>query len=235
MHAGCGPPLFRPPSRDLPLPGNVRAAAGGALALGALLPDLIDKPVGHILLAGSLDYGRLLAHDIFAVLILALPGFLQLHRRGSLTLLAVTAGVLLPQLLDAMWLFPANWLFPLLGPFTAEPVEDFLLVGLLRELTSPFEWLFLAASMPMLLALYREPFLRRFPFLPAPLFSLCPAIPAIALLAAGLYSVATALFSFGNTLTWVESSAYNLLFGLLLITIAIYLLRVWPSRREESF
>ncbi len=202
----------------------------GAAALGGLLPDLVDKPVGHILLAGSLDYGRLLVHDLFAVLILALLGFLLLHRRGSLALLAVAGGVLLHQLLDAMWLHPENWLFPLLGPFSVEHLENYFLAAIVQELTNPFEWLFLAASTALLLALYREPI--RSPVLPDRLLHLCPALPASALLASGLYTVVAALLSADNILTWVESPAYNLLFGLLLVAVGLSLYRIPLSRTD---
>ncbi len=58
-------------------------------------------------------------------------------------------------------------------------------------------------------------------------------VPVLALLASACHSVASALFAFENTLTWVESAAYNLLFGLLLRAIAAYLLRSGPGRRPE--
>lgn len=36
----------------------------GAILLGPVLPDLIDKPIGEILLADSLSNGRLVAHTL---------------------------------------------------------------------------------------------------------------------------------------------------------------------------
>lgn len=122
-----------------------------AAALGGILPDLIDKPLGHIILKSTLDYGRIYGHGlIFSLLVLA-AGILVWHYYRSLAGVALALGVLSHQLLDMMWLLPANWFYPLLGPFQPEYVPDFFADGLLRELSNPSEWLFAAAVLVLLL------------------------------------------------------------------------------------
>ena len=49
----------------------------GFAALGALIPDLIDKPVGHILFAETLDSGRLFGHGLLFVGILLAAGIIS--------------------------------------------------------------------------------------------------------------------------------------------------------------
>jgi membrane-bound metal-dependent hydrolase YbcI (DUF457 family) len=118
----------------------------GFAALGAVLPDLIDKPVGHILLAESLDSGRIFAHGLlFLVLVLA-AGVVLKQRHQSFALLAVAAGALSHQALDTMWTTPVTWFFPLLGPYQPYDYTDYFGNAILAEASSLSEWIFLAAS-----------------------------------------------------------------------------------------
>ena len=85
----------------------------GFCALGAVLPDLIDKPLGHILLGGSLNSGRIFGHGLLFLALLLVAGIILMRRRQSFALLAVAAGTLSHQVLDAMWAIPVTWYFPL--------------------------------------------------------------------------------------------------------------------------
>ena len=92
------------------------AAPLAAVAVGALLPDLVDKPLGHLVLGW--DAGRLFAHTILFTLLLA-GGALALLRRAPRTgavLAALAFGSATHLLLDRMWLEPAVLLWPLMGP-----------------------------------------------------------------------------------------------------------------------
>lgn len=83
----------------------------GYVLVGALLPDLIDKPLGHVLLGW--DNGRLWAHTLlFAVALLGLATYV-----GSRWGLTMGVATLIHQGLDQAWLDPASWLWPLAGPF----------------------------------------------------------------------------------------------------------------------
>lgn len=97
------------------------------LLLGALLPDLIDKPLGHILLPGN--NGRIIAHTLLFSALLLLIG---LAWKSALPL---SLGVSMHQLLDSMYLSPESSLWPVLGPF---PSTDFHISSWLDSLTDPF-------------------------------------------------------------------------------------------------
>jgi hypothetical protein len=76
--------------------------------IGSLLPDIIDKPVGMILL--PLNNGRVFGHTLLFILIFLLIGLK--YRKSSLAL-AFTSFLHLLQ--DEMWNEPETFLWPLLG------------------------------------------------------------------------------------------------------------------------
>ena len=81
------------------------------VALGALLPDIIDKPLGYILF-GSASMGRIYAHTLlFLLVIMALVAY----RRNMASL---AGGVFAHLCLDQMWSSPVILLWPLLGGFS---------------------------------------------------------------------------------------------------------------------
>ncbi|MDD2473955.1 MULTISPECIES: metal-dependent hydrolase [unclassified Methanoculleus] len=127
----------------------------GFAALGAVLPDLLDKPVGHLLLAESLDSGRTVGHGLLFVMLLLIAGIVLERRRGSFALLAVATGVLSHQVLDLMWTMPVSWYFPLLGPYEPYEFDDFFGNAILAEVSSFSEWIFLAASAGIVFAACR--------------------------------------------------------------------------------
>jgi hypothetical protein len=112
-------------------------------AIGAVLPDLIDKPVGYLLLQFYFGYGRILFHTLLVFAIILAAGIVLWRYRGSPLLLALAAGILLHQVLDAMWNEAEGWLFPLLGtPLLWHIYPRRNLFILLRDnLLNPTEWL----------------------------------------------------------------------------------------------
>lgn len=89
------------------------------LALGSMLPDIIDKPLGLIVF-GSPSMGRIFAHTL---LFLMLLGALCFYSR-DIRLFSLTWGVLIHLSLDFMWNSPETLLWPLLGPFPSAPLLD---------------------------------------------------------------------------------------------------------------
>ena len=110
-----------------------------ACILGSVLPDLIDKPLGYIVFP-SIGDGRLIAHSLIGfALILLITGALYKDR---FVIAALGIGILTHQILDEMWKIPVNWFYPILGPFPVYQMEDYFGWGLMRELTTPSEYLF---------------------------------------------------------------------------------------------
>ncbi|MGC9515687.1 metal-dependent hydrolase, partial [Methanocrinis sp.] len=82
------------------------------VAIGSILPDLIDKPLG-LLIYGSMATGRIFAHTLlFLLLLVAIAAILKSRAIGSLAF-----GVLAHQALDSIWRTPEIFLWPLLGGF----------------------------------------------------------------------------------------------------------------------
>ena len=44
--------------------------------------------------------------------------------------------------MDEMWMLPADWFWPLLGPFTGHMIPGFIGYYFWHEITSPSEWIF---------------------------------------------------------------------------------------------
>jgi len=107
---------------------------------GALLPDLIDKPLGLLVLSGSIGSGRIFSHTLLFLLLLLIAGLALRSRYRAPGLLAVAAGVASHQVLDLMWEMPETWCYPFLGPFRPIVQEGWFLQKLLLELQNPVEW-----------------------------------------------------------------------------------------------
>jgi hypothetical protein len=111
--------------------------------IGAVLPDLIDKPVGYILLWGYLEYGRILFHTFLAFALVLAAGIILRRYRGTPVLIALAAGILSHHIFDSMWNETANWFFPFLGApvLTQDIPADYILLLLRDDFLNPSEWL----------------------------------------------------------------------------------------------
>ncbi|HEV8573439.1 MAG TPA: metal-dependent hydrolase [Dehalococcoidia bacterium] len=84
------------------------------VALGALLPDLIDKPLAWFILGDRVEDNHLLAHTMLFGLILALPG-LYLTSRGNPWLISLACGVIVHLFCDPVLREPRTLAWPLYG------------------------------------------------------------------------------------------------------------------------
>jgi len=112
-------------------------------AVGAILPDLIDKPLGILLPQVYFGYGRVFFHTLPVLILVLVAGVILWVYRRSPLLFALAAGILSHQILDAMWNEPAGWFFPFLGTprsWQTSPNRD-ILVLLGRNLMNPSEWI----------------------------------------------------------------------------------------------
>jgi membrane-bound metal-dependent hydrolase YbcI (DUF457 family) len=81
------------------------------LALGAVLPDLIDKTFGVVFLGN----GRGFCHSIILTLVLSVITVLLFKTRKSPILISIVLGWFIHLLLDTMWQKPTSFFWPLLG------------------------------------------------------------------------------------------------------------------------
>ncbi|MBA5942608.1 MAG: metal-dependent hydrolase [Methanophagales archaeon] len=91
-----------------------------AVLIGAILPDLIDKPIGEILLADSISHGRLFAHTLLFVFILFLIGIYLYKEKGRIDGFVLSGATFMHLLQDKMWLTPETFFYPAFG-FTVFP------------------------------------------------------------------------------------------------------------------
>jgi len=81
------------------------------LVLGAMLPDIIDKTLGMVILPEVFGHGRLYFHSITVVAIASMIAMIV--KRESVYFLSI--GMWCHLLLDSMWWEPKTFLWPFLG------------------------------------------------------------------------------------------------------------------------
>ena len=85
------------------------------LALGALLPDIIDKPLGHLILADTLANGRIIGHTLFFSLVIIIAGLYIFRKKSDSKILMLGAGSFFHLLEDRMWVQPVTFFWPIFG------------------------------------------------------------------------------------------------------------------------
>lgn len=108
--------------------------------LGAILPDLIDKPVGRIFFEDTFQNSRLFAHTLAFVLALLLFVIAFLRGASARRWFVLPVAVLIHLALDAMWAEPVTLFWPLFSfEFPKVFVEDYWLAVLTRPFDHPVE------------------------------------------------------------------------------------------------
>jgi membrane-bound metal-dependent hydrolase YbcI (DUF457 family) len=201
-------------------------------ALGAVLPDLIDKPVGHIIFAQSIGFGRIYSHTLLFFILILLAGLACWRWWKNPFFLALAVGVMSHQVLDLMWNEPANWFWPLYGPFHGHLAPDYFLVLINGELNNRLD-IFLALLIGCGLLLYlkkdvAERAIRHHRTLIRTAMTM--AILILLLLAA------VSTWS-GVTKHWLPYIGWEVreeyIFGSLLLTMAAFLLWRWQGALDE--
>ena len=82
--------------------------------VGALLPDIIDKPI-YFLYHNYFGEGRLFAHTLLFLITLTIGGIYLYKRRRNLWLLLLAFGTFTHLILDEMWHDPRTLLWPIYG------------------------------------------------------------------------------------------------------------------------
>lgn len=83
--------------------------------VGAVLPDIIDKPIGAYLFRSTFHNSRIFAHTLlFSILLLAI-GIYILIKSGNNNVLSLGASSGIHLILDSMWSYPAILFWPYFG------------------------------------------------------------------------------------------------------------------------
>lgn len=129
------------------------------LALGALLPDLIDKPLAYFVFE-RYSATRLWGHTLFFASVLMVAVLLATRRgRPRRRWMALTVGVLIHLILDFSWAAPETLVWPFLGwEFTTIPMNE---GGYLNAvLSDPWTWVQELVGLAYLVVLGRRAGLR---------------------------------------------------------------------------
>jgi membrane-bound metal-dependent hydrolase YbcI (DUF457 family) len=181
--------------------------------IGSVLPDLIDKPLGHIILYGSIDYGRIYAHSGLFLIAVVILGIAYHRKSGSWIMMGLTLGVLSHLALDSMWELPVTVFYPLLGDFGLHYFPNYVGESLAKEIGSVYEWLFGASVLAALLFTFPDK-------LRGPVRKATARIPpisrslALILIGVGVFSIACAASSSYNPLSGENDVEQNLILGL---------------------
>ena len=104
--------------------------------LGAIVPDLIDKPLGRIFFPEYFQTGRLFGHTLLVATFLLLGIQLTLRGTTARRWFILPICMLIHQVLDGMWNDPITWFWPLFGTeFPPDPAPGYRL----ELLTSPWQ------------------------------------------------------------------------------------------------
>jgi len=94
---------------------NIKKMDLRILLIGAMLPDIIDKPIGSFLFDDIFRNGRIFAHTLLFLLILMFAGFYYYKKKGHSWLIILSLGSFIHLLQDQIWLMPRTLLWPLYG------------------------------------------------------------------------------------------------------------------------
>jgi hypothetical protein len=83
--------------------------------VGAILPDIIDKPIGDYLFYSDFQNGRLFAHTLLFVAVLTTIGWYADKKYHFSGILLLALGSVVHLVLDQMWLTPGTLFWPLFG------------------------------------------------------------------------------------------------------------------------
>ena len=109
-----------------------------SLVLGALLPDIIDKPVGLVFFKNTFSNGRIFSHTLLFPAALAAFGALFYQRCGKTGGISLSLGAFAHLILDKMWRDPKTLFWPLTGlRFKREDTSHWLLNTLRALFTDP--------------------------------------------------------------------------------------------------
>ena len=112
------------------------------LVLGALLPDLIDMPVGTLFWADVYSTGELWFHSLLAAsLYMALVLILTRRGRRRRAFMAVGVGWLFHLLLDGMWANQDVFLWPFFGWEIPMGDAPYWPLAWERAMSDPWRWL----------------------------------------------------------------------------------------------
>jgi len=138
---------------------------------------------------------------------------------------AVAGAILLHQFFDEMWKLPANWFYPLLGPFQGQMIPEYIGIYFWLEITDPSEGMFMIATVAILAESYRHRLSiprGSLPFWPDTVRTYAYSLVVAGLLVMGLYLIVAGLTgTIGTFITPSYSQVPEVMVGVLAVCGAV--------------
>jgi len=107
--------------------------------IGAMLPDIIDKPIGAYFFRSTFHNSRIFSHSLVFSIALMILGSYYFYRRKNNHVFILGVCSLIHQTLDSMWLYPGILYWPAYGwKFPTRPEGQWLESSLAKLLTDPY-------------------------------------------------------------------------------------------------
>lgn len=124
------------------------------LAIGALLPDLIDKPIGKLIFASTFANGRIISHTLLFILSLFLVGLYLYEKKKDIKVLSLASGSFFHLMEDQMWTTPKTLFWPFLGlKFPKDQMDNTGIEYLTRMLENSFTFQISLSSIPEIMGI----------------------------------------------------------------------------------
>ena len=124
------------------------------VVIGALLPDLIDKPLGRIIFASTFANGRIIGHTLLFSLILSMIGLYLYDKRMDVRVLSMATGSFFHLIEDEMWNTPDTLFWPIFGlRFPRGSSDNVGIWYLIRELENSFTFHLSRSYIPEILGM----------------------------------------------------------------------------------
>ena len=110
--------------------------------VGAILPDIIDKPIGAYLFRSTFHNSRIFAHTLIFSAILIFIGLFRLYKYRKNNILVLGLCTSIHLILDSMWLYPGILFWPYYGlKFPQRAEGNWLNSDIIRLITDPSYYL----------------------------------------------------------------------------------------------
>lgn len=195
-------------------------------AIGSVLPDLIDKPLGHILLNSTIDFGRIYAHSGLFLIAMLVVGLAYRQKKGTWLFMALAAGMMSHLVLDSMWDLPVTLFYPFQGDFGLHYFPNYVGESLAKEIESVYEWVFGVSALSILMYTYRD----RLGGMKDEITKFIPRIVknlSALLVIMGLVAIIYAALSLRNPFSGETAPDQNLIIGLAALVGGFIANRIW--------
>ena len=128
------------------------------IALGSMLPDILDKPLGEILLADTLANGRIYGHTLLFFILVLATAFYFYKKKNDHDVLIIPFASLMHLMEDRMWTTPQTLFWPLFGwqfpdGFQSAGILDYFLSIFKNAYTPGMSFVFLSELLGLLIVI----------------------------------------------------------------------------------